>query len=340
MPAEAVLIAGSHHRAQSLKRVLEEAGWRVRAHVDPAEALRDVRATAYDALFCDERLKGATPSGFYSWHQRTNADAPFYAIAASGSELEKAFRGVPAQVLPFPLTAQRVPPPPTVTQAGQREEVPAIPLEGDTSTVPLAHLIELLSLNDGTAVVETPWGAIHLANGRIEHASCAVNPGEEAIVGKVALAELTAAEDLAFKVLPYRPPPKRSVNLPTMMALTEAARLRDESMRNRQLLAAVKEGHPEVTGLAIGYPVNDAPDDALGDGAAAHQLLHSYNNATRALPAIGKPTHLALEGDGVAWAVTALKNGLVLSGVTARGRSLNLLATMVKSVRARESTSD
>jgi len=322
-----------------LKRAIEEAGWRVRVHVDAADALRDIRENAYDAFFCDERLRGATVGGFLSWHQRMNASAPFYTIAALGGELATPLRGRPTQVLPYPLTEDEVPPPPNITQAGRREEHPAIPLEGDTATVPLEHLIELLGLNVGSAIVDTPTGAIHLAKGRIEHATFVTSPGSDAMVGIRALAELIAAEGLAFKVLPHRLPPQRSVNLPIMTALTEAARQRDERARNQRLLAAIKEHHPDATGLAVGYPVNAAPDDVLDDGVAAHELLHRFADATTALPGIGRPSHLALEGEGVAWALVALKNGLVLSGVTSRGKSMSLLSTMVKCVRVLEAES-
>jgi len=65
---------------------IEEAGWRLRIHLDPAAALRDIRERPYDANFCDERLKGATTSAFLSWHERLNPALPFYAIAAEGGD--------------------------------------------------------------------------------------------------------------------------------------------------------------------------------------------------------------------------------------------------------------
>jgi len=338
MAAEAVLVSGSSHRAQALARAIEAAGWRLRVHTDAAAALRDIRERPYDAIFCDERLKGATAGGFLSWHQRLNPDLPFYAIAADGGDLSAPLRGRPAAVLPYPLAVDDVPAPVDSTLWREREHVDAaaVPLEGNTSTIPLADLVELLSLNQGAAVVDTPAGAIHFAGGRIEHAALMAEPGADAVVGLRALGELIVAEELAYRVLPYRRPPRASVNLPIMTALTEATRQRDEALRNRRLLAAVKEGHAEATGLAIGYPLNAAPDEALEDGAAAHGLLYRYADATKGLAGIGQPTHLALEGQGVAWALMALRNGLVLSGTTARGRSLNLLATMVKAVRALE----
>ncbi len=341
MPAEAVLVSGSHHRAQTLRRVIEEAGWRLRVHLDPAAALRDISERPHDAIFCDERLKGATAGGFLSWNERLNPGLPFYVVAAEGSELVAPLRGRPTQVLPYPLTLDAVPAPQNSTLWREREQDDGsvVPLEGDTSTVPLAHLVELLSLNDGSAVVETPAGPIHFAGGRIEHASFVAAGGADAIVGLRALGELVAADGLAFRVLPYRVPPRLSINLPFMTALTEATRQRDEGVRNRRLLAAVKEGHPEATGLAVGYPVNAVPDDVLEDGALAHGLSYRYAEVTKGVAGIGQPTHLALEAQGIAWALMALRNGLLLTGTTSRGRSLNLLATMVKCVRALEKAS-
>ena len=338
--AEGVLICASHHRAQALRGAIEGAGWRLRVHLDPAAALADIRERPYDALFCDERLKGATPSGFFTWHQRLAPDASFFVVATSGGELAAPLRGRPTHVLPFPLTADVVPPPPDRTQWRRREGSPIVPLEGDTSTVPLAHVVELVGLNDGSATVETPAGSVHLAKGRIEHASFAAGPDAEPLTGMRALSELIAAEDLAFKVLPYRLPRQRSINQPIMAALTEAARQRDESVRNRRLLTAVKERHPDARGLAIGYPLNPEPGDAWGDGAAPHTLLHRYAHATKGIAAIGKPSHLALEGEGVAWALAALRSGLVLTGVTAPGKSLTLLSAMVASVRAMATEGD
>lgn len=338
MPAEAVLLSGSHHRAQALKRVIEGAGWRLRVHTDAAAALRDIREHPYDAIFCDERLKGATAGGFLSWHERLNPGLPFYAIATDGGELSGTLRGQPTGVLPYPLALDDVPAPVDSTLWRRREgdDGSAVPLEGNSSTVPLAHLVELLSLNGGGAVVDTPAGSIHFTQGRVEHAGFTAEPGADPIVGLRALGELVAAEDLAYRVLPYRRPARLSVNLPIMTALAEATRQRDERLRNRRLLVAVKEGHPEATGLAVGYPLNASPDDVLEDGASAHGWLYRYADATKGVAGIGQPTHLALEGQGVAWALMALRNGLFLSGTTSRGRSLNLLATMVKSVRALE----
>ena len=335
MSTDAVLVCTSHHRAQAITEALQVGGWSVRAHLDPAAALRDIRANGYDALFCDERLRGASASGFLSWHQRLSAEAPFYVIAYQGSELATPLRGRVARVLPYPLTPDAVPP--TVGRTQWRRAAAAeteIPLQGDTGTVPLTHLLELLGLNDASATVETPAGAIHLSHGRIEHASFAAAQGAESVHGLRALSELMAARDLAFKVLPHRAPPQRSIDRPIMTALTDAARQRDESMRNRRLMDAVAQAHPQATGLAVGYPLNAAANDAWAAGEAAHALLHRYARATQGLATLAKPSHLALEGEGVAWALLALRHELVLSGTTEPGKSLSLLSAMAKSVRA------
>ena len=334
MSTDAVLVCTSHHRAQAITEALQGAGWSVRSHLDPDEALRDIRANGYDALFCDERLRGASPSGFLSWHQRLAPEAPFYVIAYQGSELVTPLRGRAARVLPYPLTADAVPMSTGRTQWRRVAAAePRIPLQGDTGTVPLTHLLELLGLNDASATVDTPAGAIHLSHGHIEHASFVAAPGAESVHGLRALSELIAARDLAFKVLPHRAPPLRSINQPIMTALTDAAWQRDESLRNRRLMDAVAHAHPQATGLAVGYPLNAAANDAWGDGMAAHALLHRYARATHGLATLAKPIHLALESEGVAWALLALRRELVLSGTTKPGKSLRLLSAMAKGAR-------
>jgi hypothetical protein len=337
--AEAVLVCSSHHRAQALKRAIEDAGWQLRVHLDPQRALRDLREQPYSALFCDEPLRGATLGGFLTWHARLNPGAPFYAIASLGEDLATPPRGQPTQVLRYPLASDGVPPPPGEAVQQAVAERASAPLEGRTSTIALADVIGLLCLNAGSSVVRTPLGSIHLADGRIEHASLAASEHRASLVGLKALAELLAAEDLEFVVVAHRPPPQRSVNLPAMTALTEAARHRDESARNRRLLAALSEAHPQTTGVAVGYHVNDAPHEAVGDGAAAHRLARSLFDATSGANALGKPTRLALEGEDGALALVVLRNGLFLSGITARGKSTSLLAAMLTSVRAQETES-
>lgn len=332
MAADAVLISGSHHRSTVLADVLQDVGWLLRVHLDPSAALRDIRANPYDALFCDERLRGATASGFLSWHTRLAPQVPFYLIAEAGDELSSPVRGAVTQVLPYPLPRKVVPPPPDTTQ-WERLANPIVPLEGDTETVALTHLIETLGANDGSAVIETAAGSVHLARGRIEHATYVTRPDAPPLLGLRALAELIGARSLRFRVLPHTLPPQRSLNQPIMTALAEASRRRDESLRNGRILAAVHDAHPHARGLAIGYPLNATPDDTWGEGDAAHGLLHDYARATTALPSLAKPSHLALESAGLGWALLALRNDAVLSGVTAPGKSMSLLTAMIRSVR-------
>jgi hypothetical protein len=337
--AEAILVSGSHHRAQALKRAIEDAGWQLRVHLDPQRALRDLREQPYSALFCDEPLRGATLGGFLTWHTRLNPGAPFYAIASLGDALATPPRGQPTLVLRYPLDADDVPPPPGHAAQQAVAERASVPLEGRTSTIALADVIEFLCLNAGSSVVRTPLGSIHLADGRIEHASVVASEDRESLVGLKALAELLVAEDLEFAVVAHRPPPQRSVNLPAMLALTEAARQRDESVRNRRLLAALGEAHPQATGVAVGYHVNASPHEAVGDGAAAHRLARHVFDATSGANALGKPIRLALEGEEGALALVVLRNGLFLSGITARDKSSSLLAAMLASLRAQEADS-
>lgn len=333
MAASAVLVSGSPQRVQRLTPIIQAAGWILRVHLDPTVALRDMREHGYDALFCDERLRGASASGFLAWHARLAPDSPCFVIAEHGHDLGAPLRGDPTQVLPFPLTAELVPPPPDTT-LWHRHANPEVPLEGDTSTVPLAQLVELLGTRDGSAVIETRLGVVHLAQGRIEHATFAASPEAPRSVGLRALGALMAAEALEFRVLPHKLPPLRSVNQAIMTALTDAARRHDEGLRDQALLQAVREAHPQATGLSVGYALNATPDDVWGDGAGAHALLHAYARATAGLATIGQSTHLALEGPDVAWAHMRVRGDTVLAGTTARGKSMSLLTAMVRCVRS------
>jgi hypothetical protein len=146
-------------------------------------------------------------------------------------------------------------------------------------------------------------GRVYLDGGHVEHV-VSVREGQET-TGVRGLGRLLDLEDVDFQVLPYRPPSRRTVHVPTAAALTEAARLIDEQRRDGALLDAVQAQCPEASGVAVGYAPSERPAETRGDGTVAFGLALRALDALR--PLAGRVSHLAVEGEGRA--IAALRFG-------------------------------
>ncbi len=105
-----------------------------------------------------------------------------------------------------------------------------------------------------------------------------------------ALVELLMLEKSQFRVLPYEPVKRHTINQPAATAILDATRLADEERHNRQLVSTVRRDCPSVTAAAIGYPLADHPRLMLGEDetlyARAKKLLEGNRKILDATPTI------------------------------------------------------
>ena len=334
MHHDAVLIATMQHRRSALEQALNRVGWRVAAYQDVKAALEHLRTRPYAAVFCDEYLRGASAGGFLAWSRRIAPDARFYVIAMNGERAALTAVHTPDDVLLFPPDEAALPRPLQATHWDARAPgLRDVPLEGRTDTVGIAELIEMLALTSASGVITLGGGQVgrlYLDKGQLEHV-VSLRSGTEAN-GVHGLAQLLERADMDFQVLPYRHPSRRTVHVATAAALTEAARLRDEQRRDGALLEAIASA-AHADGIAIGTSAGGRPTLARGEGEAA------FVSAAQALAAL-KPTagvvsHLALETERQALAALRVGDDQLLAASAGRGKSLVLLAALVKAVKQR-----
>jgi hypothetical protein len=329
----AVLIATMQHRRSALEQALTRVGWQLAVHHDVAAALAHLRTKPYAAVFCDEHLRGASANGFLAWSRRLAPEVPFYVVATTGDAAGLGAQHRPDGVVAFPPVDADLPRPVHASMW----DVPAaaardLPLAGRTGLVRLADLIEMLALAATSSVIALGGGRVgrvYLDGGHVEHV-VSVREGQET-TGVRGLGRLLELEDVDFQVLPYRPPSRRTVHVPTAAALTEAARLIDEQRRDGALLDAVQAQCPEASGVAVGYAPSERPAETRGDGTVAFGLALRALDALR--PLAGRVSHLAVEGEGRAIAALRFGDGHVLCAAGPRGRSVALLSALAAAIR-------
>ncbi len=333
MDETAVLIATMHHRRKALEQALTRVGWRLVTFHDVAAALEHLRTRPYGAVFCDEYLRGASAGGFLVWSRRIAPEVPFYVIAMTGDRASLGASHQPDGVITFPPAEAKLPSPAKASLwDAPPPESRELPLEGRTSTVRLADLIEMVALGSGSSLIALGGGLVgrvYLREGLLEHAVSRVEDGERS--GVRALAQLLDLDDVDFQILPYRAPSQRTVHVPSAAALVEAARLVDERRRDVALLDAVVAACGDLSGVAVGYSLGQQASEVRGDGVAAFALGVELLAALR--PLAGQVSHLALEREGQAVAVARLGDDRVLAGIAPRGRSMVLLSALVKAVK-------
>ena len=333
MDTNAVLIATMHHRRSTLERALVGAGWQPIVYHDVGAALEHLRTRPYAAVFCDEYLRGASARGFLVWSRRIAPDVPFYIIAVTGDTTSLGSHHRPDGVLPFPPDEAAFPRP--LKASGWDAPAAAsrdLPLEGRTDLVRLGDLIEMLVLTATSSVIALGGGLIgrvYLREGQLEHAVSMHDDVETS--GVRGLARLLDLDDVAFQVLPYRAPSRRTVHVPTTAALVDAARLVDEQRRDAALLDAVRANCRDATGVAVGYPLSERPSDSRGEGQSAFTLGVNLLDAVKQ-PA-GQVSHLALESEHQAVAAVRFGEDRLLAALAPRGRSMVLLSALAKAVR-------
>ena len=253
-------------RLAVLQSALGQLGWQVEGFLNPKDALESIKEESYEAVFCDEQLRGATPMGLIAWVKRLSPELPFYLFSNDQDRTRFRRSGEPEALFHFPPVLGQLPGPSgndTFSTLGDLEA----PLSGNTSLMPLPDLIEMMSMGRQKGVIELELGKVGLIvinKDKVEHAASFGPAGTKN--GLQALSDLIALPESDYRVLAYEPPGRSTINLTTVTALTEAARLADEQGRYELLLEAISERCPALNSSAIGQATATRP--ALGTGNA------------------------------------------------------------------------
>lgn len=332
MDAPALLIATTFQRLELLEAALREAGWSVRAAPNPNQALELLRAGGLGAVFCDGQLRGASPGGFLTWTRRLAPELPFYLIGEPGD-----LRGTnhqPTAILPYPPTALDLPGPRgTGTTPVTASPSTDLPLAGNTELVPLSDLLELFGLASRDAVMEfgAGRGKVFLEGGSLRHAEARSQQG--VTTGLPGLAELLASPAIDFRVLPYRPPERATINLPVTAALGEAARYLDERRRDQTAVRRVLSRFPTARAVAAGYYLAGEPLAGHGEAeelfvTARKLLARNREHGTGAVRA------LSLDAADGAYALCIFGEDRLLAALGPAGSAAPLLAEVERAARA------
>lgn len=281
MSNRGLLIGGVQSRLSTLEESLQDAGWKVDSYLKPIDAIKRIRAKDYGAIFCDERLKGATAAGLLVGVKRLNDKLPFYLFSESMDPARFSSSGKPTALLRFPPILAQIPLP-----KGTKEIDPSIkkaPLKGNTSMVSVIDIIEMMGYTKQNAIIEFDFGKkgqIYLNNGKIEHSIFTIDK-QAAKFGLNALGELLAIEDCEFRVVDYSKPNRLTVNMPNSTAMTEASRRSDETQRYKDFVAQVRVLCPEVIDVSVGYLLSDKPYTGFGNSIELFDLAKIIIKANR-----------------------------------------------------------
>jgi CheY-like chemotaxis protein len=268
MSDSVLLVGGTSSRLETLKNSLKEVGWKVHALQNPKEALEALRTNTYEAVFCDEELKGASVPGLLSFTRRLNADLPFYVFGEISDKVRLSYKmsGEPNAFLPYPPLPIHLPAPKGTPSIEEKTASVKTPLSGNTSLVALSTVLEMMGMAGQTGTVELEFGKIGLIyvdKGLILHA--VLFKDGQTQQGLPALSRLLNLENTEFRLAPYDAPKRPSINLPASSALTEAARISDELDRFQIFIDKTRKACPSITAIAIGYPLNATPIQGYGD---------------------------------------------------------------------------
>jgi hypothetical protein len=307
--AHALVIASISSRLHALTKALADVGWEVHAFQNPHEALATLTSRAFDAVFCDEHLRGASPAGFFAWTQRTQPKARFYLVGAAAStpaHQRSRYHGV----VSFPLERASIPAPPDTAAPTTSSSAPPkgeVPLTGNTDLIPLEGLLEMMGLARQRAVLElSPHGRVYVHDGYLMHAE------SRGARGLAALAQLLHANGCTFRVLPFEAAPRNTVNLPVSTALGEAARLLDERRRIAALVSTLEAHCPAVEAVAAGYLLAPDPEHGHGDATSIFRTGKALLEQARATLG-GKVRALDLATEHKAVALRLFGDDMLLS---------------------------
>jgi hypothetical protein len=337
MADPAMLVGGMQSRLSVLKTALQEAGWKVHVFLNPKDALEQLKAGSYAAVFCDEEMRGASVAGLMVWAWRLKANIPIYVFGDVADTARFKVSGMPTAILSYPPVKAHLPIPKGNPTMEERLALEKTSLAGHTSMVALGHMLEMMGISGQAALIELDFGksgSVHLNQGVIEHATSFA--GYAQTQGLKALGQLLRLEHASFRVLPYEATKRNSINLPVATALTEAARLADEERRYQKMIDDIVRLCPAVTAIAIGYPLATAPIQGFGNATDLFQRAKDLLSRSR--EALGdKAIELLISSEQVSLALVSLNEGniMVASGpLKARGALFKALKEASQAVLA------
>ena len=312
MAGTALLISGLQTRLTILEAALRRLGWQVAPFLNPQEALASLKTTAYEAVFCDEQMRGASPAGLLVGLRRLVPGLPVYVFSNVDDPHRFRLSGQPTALLHFPPVAGQIPAP-----LGTKSEVALgvveAPLAGNTALLALSDLVEMMSLSGQQGVIELEFGKqgfVVVNKNRLEHAVYFADGAAKS--GLQALAQLITLENTDFRVTDYVAPTRSSINLPTSSAITEAARLADESGRFETVLAELHRLCPAVSAVAVGYASATGPAQGSGDAETLFTLAKNLLLSNRTT--LGeKLKEMSLDTDKDSFVVVAFGSSTLLA---------------------------
>jgi len=281
MSNRGLLIGGVQSRLSTLEKSLLEAGWKIDSYLKPIDAIKRMRTRDYGAIFCDERLKGATAAGLLVGVKRLNDKLPFYIFSETMDPSRFSSSGKPTALLRYPPVLAQIPLPKGTQEVGVSTK--KIPLKGNTSIVSVADIIEMMGYTKQNAIIEFDFGKkgqIFLNSGKIEHAVY-TEEKTAAEFGLNALGGLLTIKDCEFRVLDYSKPNRLTINMPNSTAMTEASRRSDEAQRYKDFVARVCELCPQVIDVSVGYLLSDKPYTGYGNSKELFDLAKVLIKANR-----------------------------------------------------------
>ena len=209
------------------------------------------------------------------------------------------------------------------------------PLAGNTSLLALPDLIEMMSLSGQQGVVELEFGKqgfVVVNKNKLEHAVFFSNGAAKS--GLQALAQLINLENTDFRVMDYVAPTRSSINLPTSSAITEAARLADESGRFETVLAELQRLCPAVSAAAVGYASATTPAQGSGDAEILFTLAKNLLLSNRAT--LGeKLKEISLDTDQDSFVVVAFGSSALLVARAPVGSKTHLYLAVQEALTVR-----
>ena len=265
----------------------------------------------YEAIFCDEELKGATVIGIQKVIQQRNPNVPFYYFRDQQSSKTNRFFKEPTAVLPFPPLLNQLPKPPTYT-ADPSAKKTEVPFEGNSSMIALIDVLHSMGMDKRSALIQLDKGKvglIYVNSGILEDALYFAN--NQTIKGLKALGRLIQLEDTPYRVMHYAVPGQLSVQLNIDTALTEASRLADEEQRYQRIMQEIRSVCPSISAIAIGYPMASSPSQGFGDSIKlfilAKTLLEKSREAIK-----GRLNEFFITTDSMAYSLIHLDEGNLL----------------------------
>src|SRR5690625_1348246 len=335
MPPVALLVCTNPARFARMRDELAAVGWRVEAGETAQENLELLRSLPVAAVFSDRTLQRASPAGFLAWTRREKPQAQFMVFGDPGD-----WRGPlrPDAFLSWPpLRAELPVAPGTIVPTDAELESSDVPLSGTTGLMSLEQLLEMLQVSGLDAVIRLSGGRglVYLAGNNVQHAS--FQHGGAMQTGMPALSELIALPDTDFTVEPYREPRRKTINLPVLGAVSEAARLADERRRDRQLVELLMRTQPRLSAVAVGYPLAQQPDAGHGDTQQLFALAVELLERNRTVLG-SSPQSLSLSSEKFSLAVHAFSETRFVA-VAVQGRAgAALLRLVEKAVRSESET--